>query len=358
MIVKNEALVIERILNAARQFCDELIVVDTGSDDDTVVLAEGMGASVYHFDWVDDFAAARNFAFDKATHPWVIWLDADDVIDEENIEKLKGLKEQLNDEFESVVCDYQIVFDNNGNCVQSIPRERLIRHSAGGQWELPVHETYMFKGKNHYLSRLDIKIKHQKPDEYVERSSTRNLDMLENNLKKLDAKPVLYYYLGKEQRHHDMVDKAQESFSAFIESGSGEGQPIQYQAMHQKMLCEIEMDEHETALQTGLSAIGENSARAEAYVDMGVIYYRQKLFLEAIPLLTAATVCARPSSGMVMEEYYNWKPWHYLSLCYEGAGLYQAAIKSAKQAMLTIPDKKVVEDNIRLFESKLAGNVN
>jgi glycosyltransferase involved in cell wall biosynthesis len=57
---------------------DEVIVVDTGSTDRTVAVAEQMGARVFHFPWVDNFAAARNESLRHATGEWIFWMDADD----------------------------------------------------------------------------------------------------------------------------------------------------------------------------------------------------------------------------------------------------------------------------------------
>ena len=78
MIVKNEEANIEKALSWGRGILWEQIVVDTGSTDRTVELAEAMGAKIYHFDWIDDFAAAKNFAISKAEGDWVALLDADE----------------------------------------------------------------------------------------------------------------------------------------------------------------------------------------------------------------------------------------------------------------------------------------
>lgn len=80
VIACNEARCIERCLQSARPLVDEMIVLDTGSTDDTVVIAERMGARVHHFDWCDDFSAARNAALDYSDADWKLVIDADEWI--------------------------------------------------------------------------------------------------------------------------------------------------------------------------------------------------------------------------------------------------------------------------------------
>ena len=70
---------------------DEIVVVDTGSKDRTREIAREFGARVFDFVWVDDFAAARNAALARATGNYAFWLDADDVIDPPEREKLRAL---------------------------------------------------------------------------------------------------------------------------------------------------------------------------------------------------------------------------------------------------------------------------
>ena len=63
MIVKNESEVLDRCLSSLSGLYDELIIVDTGSTDDTIEIAKKHNAQIYTFDWIDDFSAARNFSF-------------------------------------------------------------------------------------------------------------------------------------------------------------------------------------------------------------------------------------------------------------------------------------------------------
>jgi hypothetical protein len=81
MIVRDEARCIERCLASARPWVDQMIVLDTGSRDDTVVRAQRAGAQVHHFQWVDDFSAARNAALDLCDSDWRLVLDADEWLD-------------------------------------------------------------------------------------------------------------------------------------------------------------------------------------------------------------------------------------------------------------------------------------
>ena len=88
MIARNESARIVRALASVASCVDELVVLDTGSTDATVSLARSAGARVGHFDWCDDFAAARNAALKLADADWNIVVDADEWIAEAGLELL------------------------------------------------------------------------------------------------------------------------------------------------------------------------------------------------------------------------------------------------------------------------------
>ena len=91
MIVRDEALMLADCLASIKGVFHQLVVVDTGSTDDTVAIAKSFGAQVHHFEWVDDFAAARNESIRHATGDWILWLDADERLRSDSVEPLRKL---------------------------------------------------------------------------------------------------------------------------------------------------------------------------------------------------------------------------------------------------------------------------
>jgi glycosyltransferase involved in cell wall biosynthesis len=97
MIVKNEAATLGRCLKSVQACADEIIVVDTGSTDDTAAIAASFGARVIRSDWRDDFSYSRNISIRQAACAWILWVDADDVLSAEAIPIVNNLKKKKPD---------------------------------------------------------------------------------------------------------------------------------------------------------------------------------------------------------------------------------------------------------------------
>ena len=78
VITKNEEKNIARCINSYKDIVDEIILVDTGSTDNTVEIAKSLGAKIYYYEWQNDFSAAKNYALSMAKGDWIIFLDADE----------------------------------------------------------------------------------------------------------------------------------------------------------------------------------------------------------------------------------------------------------------------------------------
>ena len=113
MIVKNEEDVIGRCLECVSDVFDEIIVVDTGSEDKTRDIVKKYTKNLYYFKWIEDFAAARNYAFSKATKDYIMWLDADDIILDKDKEKIKELKINMDKSIDMVMMKYNTSFDSD-----------------------------------------------------------------------------------------------------------------------------------------------------------------------------------------------------------------------------------------------------
>lgn len=145
MIVRDEEANLPACLASAEGLFDEVVVVDTGSADRTAEVARSFGARVFDFVWVDDFAAARNAALARAAGDYAFWLDADDVIDPPQREKLKALLDGLRagDEAAYVVrcaCDP----DRGGGGGETVvDHVRLFPLREDVRWEYRVHEQIL-----------------------------------------------------------------------------------------------------------------------------------------------------------------------------------------------------------------------
>lgn len=142
MIVKNEEKRLRRCLDSVADLVDEIVIVDTGSTDGTRSIASEYTELIYDYAWTNDFSAARNYAFSKATKDYVYSADADEVLDAENRERFRQLKETLLPEIEIVQMRYggQLRF----NTVYNFDREyrpKLFKRLREFVWQEPVHET-------------------------------------------------------------------------------------------------------------------------------------------------------------------------------------------------------------------------
>lgn len=157
MIVKNEAATLAECLRSVGDLAGEAIVVDTGSSDDTAAIARSLGARVIHFDWVDDFAAARNESIRHATGDWIFWMDADDRLSATDRTRLK----QALVSGQADVYAANIVSGEPGDRLKTVGQHlRLFRNRRGLRFIYPIHETLDLSAGGVTVADTNISITH------------------------------------------------------------------------------------------------------------------------------------------------------------------------------------------------------
>lgn len=159
MIVKNEEDVLARCIRSLEGVYDELIVVDTGSTDNTKQIAKDLGATVRDYVWKEDFADARNFAFSMAGCDYIYSADADETLSEENRKQFLLLKEHLDEQIDIVQMWYcnQMEYDTVYNFDREL-RPKLFKRVRPFVWEGAVHEQVRLSP---VIFDSDIEIEHR-----------------------------------------------------------------------------------------------------------------------------------------------------------------------------------------------------
>lgn len=290
MIVKNEEKNIEKALTWAKGIAFEQIVVDTGSTDRTVEIAERMGASVYHFEWINDFAAAKNCAIEKATGDWIAFLDADEFFSGEDAKKLMKLLQRVNNDTALrkkclAIRLPWIQVDDEGNPFSVLQQTRIFRNLPDIiRYKNSIHEVLTLP--EGIADNSDIGIIHTgySSSAYKDTDKAkRNLDILEAELQKNPEDVNLKCYLADslciEGPTKDM-DRAAALFSEALDSGK----PILRLLKHRAYNCLIVVNfnsDNKKAEEYCRSAVVDYPDNPDFYFYLGSILCMNQNFKEA-----------------------------------------------------------------------------
>ena len=346
MIVKNEHDTLARCLDCAKQIADEIIIVDTGSTDDTKKIASKYTDKIYNFKWVHDFSKARNFSFSKANKDYIMWLDADDVILDEDIEKIKMLKKILTPDIDMVMFKYNLNLDENGIPALSFYRERIVKRSKGYRWVSPIHEVIPRKGKVLYE---DIAITHKKlhPSD-----PKRNISIFENMKKqglKFDARQTFYYarelmYAKRFEESIEEYNKFLNLFDAWLEN--------KISACLDLYGIYLNLGNDSKAVSYLFKSFEYDVPRAEVCCNIGQYFISKKQYSIAIFWLEQALSKKYDisSGGFFSKDYYDFIPYIELCVCHYNLGNIKLAMEYNEKAGSIKPNNISYLNNKSFFE--------
>ncbi len=349
MIVRNEEEVLARCLDSVHDLVDEIVIVDTGSTDQTKEIAGRYTESIFDYEWTDHFADARNYSFSFATKDYVMWLDADDYFRDKDREKLKKLKEELDQEVDSVVMEYHLAFDDCGNPLAMSRRNRIVKRSRQFRWHNPIHEYLLVEG-NCYLT--DIAVSHGR----VHENTGRNLRILEQIAQRegeVTGRDVFYY--ANELSDAGRFAEAAEQYQRFL------AEPVDYfednlTACARLSACYHQLGLFDLKLTALLQSMVYELPRADFCCSIGQCFLERDDFAKAIYWFKLALTQDRPPDhhfGVLHLISWTWLPHLQLCICYGMIGELELAYEHNEKALSYLPNDANLLQNKAKIEQAL-----
>ncbi len=346
MIVRDEEETLGRVLDGVKDIVDEMIIADTGSVDGTKEIAASYDqCRIVDFEWIDDFAAARNFSFSQASMDYILWLDADDWLREEDRQGLLRLKNSLDPSYERVTMPYNLAYDSAGNAISSLRRNRLVRRDRGFKWIGPVHEYLEAWGK---ALDSDVCVSHGKEKEY----SDRNLRIYRNRQRGgEDFSCRDLYYFANELKDHAFYDEAALYYEQMLRTGQGWIED-NIQACLKLADCYGHMGHKDLQLQAALRSLSYDKPRPESSCAIGDGLYEREQYEAAHYWYGLAVALDPPATmGMTNRTASTWYPHLQMCLCLDRLGRYKEAFEHNEQALAFHPDHPSMLHNREYFRS-------
>jgi len=349
MIVKNEEKNIEKALSWAKGIAFEQIVVDTGSTDRTVEIAKKMGAKVYHFEWIDDFSAAKNYAIEQATGNWIAFLDADEYFTREDakilLDMLKKIRadEDLRDN--CLVLNFPLVnINDEGKPMSVFDQERVFRNVPAARFVGRIHERLTLPPES--LRRTDeIKIFHTGYATSVFEQTDkleRNIEMLRKELVQRPDDINLKAYLADALRvvGEKNEEKLAEAHALYYEVINAEAGAYYHHRLNAYRIlidkCSKDRDSLEEAEQLSIRGLAEFPGDMDIEYFYGAALNGRKDFASALRFLLSCESKLNNAISIDQSAMLSAKPvllYHQLAVAAQGLGDVNDFIKYATMAL-------------------------
>lgn len=345
MIVKDEGKTLERCLNSVKSFINEIIIVDTGSKDNTVEIAKKFNAKIYKFKWIDDFSAARNFAFSKATSDYIMWLDGDDFINEDDIKKIENLLSNMDSSYDYISAEYILARNSEGKVSTSLRRNRMVKRQSAFLWVGNVHEYLAVYGKG---LEGNFSIEHGKVKEYTDRN-LQIFKTMEKNNKKFTPRDIYYY--ANELFDNGYYKESIDQYNKFIDTKEGWIEDIK--GAYLKIIRALNLiNDKDKIVDVAFESLKIDTPTAEIACSLGEYYFEKENYNQAAFWYRVA-LDSRPSSlnmSLTNSDYYTWIPSLQLTVCYYNLGNLKCSYFFNELAASFDGDKEKIEYNREIFK--------
>jgi len=329
MIVRDEERVLAQCLESAKPFFTQIVVVDTGSTDRTIEIAESFGAEVHEVVWPDSFAEARNESLKYATGDWICWLDADDTLPFLSGETMVNAVLNAPERLGGLIMPVRFVNDDP-EYGTSVDHVKVFRNGKGFKFEHRIHEQILpaIRSQGFDVARLMADVLHTGYDtseEGQEKKRLRDDRLLKMDLEDHPNHPFVLFNLGMTAHYNKVHEEAVEWLQKSI-TASSEGESHVRKAYALWAVSMRELGDFEGAfviVKKGLDAIPDD---AELLFNLGSLSSHFGRHDEAVWAYERLLEVGRGMHfSSVDSGIFGFKSWFNLAGAYANLGDYQRA---------------------------------
>lgn len=339
MIVKNEQENLPRCLESVKDIVDEMIIVDTGSTDETVKIAEEFGAKVFHFPWNGSFSDARNVSLRNAGCDWILLMDADDELEKTQRQEVLSLADKNEaDAYFFLTVSY--LGEKPGNEVMNNLNVRLLKNGKGYFFSSPIHEqiysNIMAINPNALILNKDIKVYHYgylNKNVLYQDKRNRNIGILEKELEQNPGYVFALFNLGNEYFAMGNYLKALEYYEASHEKFDPP-QGYSSKLILKLANCYMNLGRHDDALRTIDEGLGYYAGFTDLMFFKALTYSMQQKYTMAIRCYeNCARMGEAPLHLSVIAGSGTYRPYYMLGEIYYLLEDYESAIVNYSLSM-------------------------
>lgn len=288
---------------------DQVVLVDTGSSDDTIEVFERWAETEHRhhpdfasrtarFAWVDDFAAARNFADSLLNTDWRAWADADDEI--RGAGNLRGIAAAAPTEVSAFLAGYRYAATRTGQAIAYVKRHRLVR-TGSATWSGRLHEALVVRGPTLEIPASDVEWIHRgDTTEHPGASATRNVALLEAWLRDEPANPEVIRLLGDARLGAGEHEQALDYYGRYLASDPEWGS-VRARVHRQMSICLLALGRAEEALTLGEAALRHVPWWTESHLTLAQAQLELGHPSAAIESARAVLDRGPPDTGLVIK---------------------------------------------------------
>lgn len=323
IIAKNEEKHMEECCKRLVPYGLEIVVVDTGSTDRTVALARQYTDRIFHFDWCNDFSAARNYALGKSSHDWILFIDCDEYVETLDLSALAGyMKSHPTAVGRILQCNR---FTENGQTSYEYVRISRFMNRRYFHFEGIIHEQLVpitapggASPTVKYVYDVPVTVLHVGYDgseEEMRGKSKRDIDLLEQDLEMQGADPYTYFQLGQSYRKLHDYEKAFYYFDLGLAMDVDPALDYVQTMVESYGYTLLDLKRNQDALNL-LGVYDEFAKRADFVFLMGLIYMNNGLFDESIHEFQKATTIEE----FAIDGVNSYKAYYNIGVIYECTG--------------------------------------